>query len=406
MQPVQTETDLEGLRTRTRSWLVENVPPGWRQAMSGATAEEFVAFQKRWFAKLVPAGYAVPHWPKEYGGGGASLAEQVVIFEEFARAEAPRLLLQFVSIYHAFATIHEWGTEAQRKRYLPGILKGELWCQGFSEPNAGSDLAALKTRAERKGDRYVINGQKVWSTLGQFADFCLLLARTDAKGPKQQGITFLLMDMNTKGITRRPIQQITGDEEFCEMFFDDVEVPVENRLGEENQGWRIAQTTLSAERGLTMVDLGERIRIALDRLVIEALTPLPSGRILYDDDEFRREIADVYSRIEELRELVNLIMAHQVEGRDVSGEASIVKLTYASVSRQFTDLGLRLQEMKGQLYTPLLLGGGYETGNWMADFLNSYQFNIAGGSNEIQRNLVSERVLGLPREPKPEAPRS
>src|SRR6202008_1771492 len=171
-----------------------------------------------------------------------------------------RLLLSFVSTYHAASTFVECGTEEQKARYLPAILEGETWCQGFSEPNAGSDLASLKTRAERRGDVYVVNGQKVWSTMAQYADKCLLLVRTSSDGPKQAGITFLLMDMTAKGVSVRPINQIQGDQEYCEIFLDDVEVPVEDRVGEEGKGWAVAQTTLSSERGLTLMELSYRMR--------------------------------------------------------------------------------------------------------------------------------------------------
>jgi alkylation response protein AidB-like acyl-CoA dehydrogenase len=275
-------------------------------------------------------------------------------------------------------------------------LKGEIWCQGFSEPNAGSDLASLKTRAVLKGDRYIINGQKISSTLGQFADWCLLLVRTNSNGPKQAGITFLLMDMRSPGVVTRPIRQITGDEEFAELFLDNVEIPVENRVGLENDGWRVAQTTLSSERGLTLVELTERLARSLWRLVA-FVTPDGAGLEVLDD-EARRRIVDIASRIEALRAMISTLMARRIAGQEVPGDASIIKLAYARVLRDFSALGLRLRGMAAQRDTRYVLGAGYETGNWMFDFMNSYQWNIAGGSNEIQRNIISERVLMMPRE--------
>ncbi|MQP68307.1 acyl-CoA dehydrogenase [Niveispirillum sp. SYP-B3756] len=384
------------LRVELRAWLAENVPKDWRTQQAGDNIEGFLASQREWLSRLVKGGYATPHWAPEWPGGGRSLAEQVAIFEEIARADAPRMSLFFVSLYHAAMTLMECGTPEQRARHLPAILKGEIWCQGFSEPNAGSDLASLRTRAERKGDRYIVSGQKIWSTLGQFADQCLLLVRTDNSGPKQVGITFLLMDMKSKGVQARPIKQITGDEEFAEIFLDEVEIPVENRVGEENEGWKVAQVTLSSERGLTLVELTERLALSLWRLV-EAATA-NGHEIDRLDVEVRRRVVDIASRIEALRAMIATLMANRMAGREAVGDASIIKLAYARLSRDFTALGLRLRGMAAQRDTRYVLGAGYETGNWMFDFMNSYQYNIAGGSNEIQRNIVSERVLMMPRE--------
>jgi alkylation response protein AidB-like acyl-CoA dehydrogenase len=290
-------------------------------------------------------------------------------------------------------TLAEWGTEEQKARHLPAILNGEIWCQGFSEPNAGSDLASLKTRAHRDGDDYVVNGQKIWSTLGQHADYCLLLVRTDATGPKQAGITFLLMDMKSPGVECRPIRQITGDEEFAEIFLTDVRIPVANRIGEENQGWRVAQTTLSSERGVTIFELAERLSWSRWRL-LEAIS---DGNGAVADDQLRREAVDVFTKIEALRALVRAMMSNMMAGKDIGGTASIVKQLYAQVLREFTALGLRA-DPSSQLLAPFTLGGGHETGNWFFDYMNSFMWTIAGGTNEIQRNIISERVLGMPRE--------
>lgn len=387
---------VDRVRAEVREWLAENIPVGWREQQAGDNIEGFLASQREWLGRLVSAGYATPHWREGWPGGGRSLAEQVAIFEEIARADAPRMSLYFISLYHAAMTLFEWGTEAQKARHLPAILEGEIWCQGFSEPNAGSDLAALKTRAELRGDRYVVSGQKIWSTLGQFAHYCLLLARTDPTVPKQAGITFLLMDMKSKGVDVRPIKQITGDEEFAEIFLDEVEIPVENRVGPENQGWKVAQTTLSSERGLTLVELTERLYRSLWRLV--GLVTNQGEEADRLDDEVRRRIVDITTRIEGLRAMIAQLMAKRIAGSDSPGDASIIKLGYARILRDFTALGLSLRDMTGQLFSPYTLGAGYETGNWMFDFMNSYQWNIAGGSNEIQRNIISERVLMMPRE--------
>ncbi|QCP50388.1 acyl-CoA dehydrogenase [Trinickia violacea] len=385
---------LEDFRLNVRSWLTQNVPHRWRARMTGASADEFTAFQREWMGKVVSAGLATPHWSAQWPGGGRSLDEQIVIVEEMARADAPRLLLYFVALYHAAMTLMEWGTEEQKARHLPAILNGEIWCQGFSEPNAGSDLASLTTRAVRDGDHYVIDGQKIWSTLGQHADYCLLLVRTDASVPKQAGITFLLMDMKSPGVECRPIRQITGDEEFAEIFLSGVRVPVANRLGEENAGWRIAQTTLNSERGLTIFELSERLSWSRWRL-IEAMGGNTGGSIV--DDQLRREMVDVFTKIEALSALVKEMMKRLVAGEDTGSSASIVKLLYAQVLREYTALGVR-GASTSHLRTPFTLGAGHETGNWWFDYMNSFMWTIAGGSNEIQRNIVSERMLGMPRE--------
>lgn len=392
---MESENNPEALRGEVRAWLEQNVPKGWREAMTGVDQSLFVEAQKNWFAKLVEAGYATPHWPEGWPGGGHSLAEQKVIYEELARADAPRLIMYFVSLYHAACTLLECASPEQRDRYLPGILKGEIWCQGFSEPNAGSDLASLKTRAELRGDRYVVNGQKIWSTMAQYADRCLLLVRTGKSGPPQAGITYLLMDMKAKGVSVRPIDQITGDDEFCEIFLDDVEVPVEDRVGEENGGWAVAQATLASERGLTLVELTQRMRYALPRL---AEIMRERGRI--NDPALRRDLGAVMAKVEAACALADQYLLKRITGEEAVGDASIVKLCYARTLREFVSLGKRISGLQGLYNTACIRGATQETGNWTLDFMNSYNWSIAGGSDEVQRNIISERMLQMPREPK------
>lgn len=384
---------LETLRHEVRAWLEANAPKGWREACTSHDA--FLATQRDWFARLAEAGYAVPHWPAEWPGGGRSLAEQKIIYEELARADTPRLLLSFMSTYHAASTLFEWGSPEQQQRYIPRILDGEIWCQGFSEPNAGSDLANVRTRAERRGDVYVVNGQKLWSTMGQFADKCLLLVRTSSDGAKQAGLTYLLLDLKAKGVTARPIHQIHGDEEFAELFLDDVEVPVADRLGAEGQGWAVAQSTLSSERGLTLLELSARMRGALWRIadLIRA-----TGRD--GDTGILRDFGRLGTNVDATCALADHFLAIRIAGEERAGDASLVKLSYSRTLRDFTALGVRLGGMDAQYHQPLLFGGGMETGNWMADFMNSYAWTIAGGSDEVQRNIIAERLLGMPREPK------
>jgi alkylation response protein AidB-like acyl-CoA dehydrogenase len=387
--------DPETLRRSVRTWLAANVPAGWRAAMTGTSQESFVDAQRDWFSKLVQAGFATPHWPEGWPGGGRSLAEQKVIFEEVARADAPRLILYFVALYHAACTLMERGSPGQKDAYLPKILEGEIWCQGFSEPNAGSDLASVRTRAERRGDRYVVNGQKIWSTMAQYADRCLLLTRTGKSDPPQGGLTYLLLDMRTKGVTVRPIRQITGDDEFAEIFFDDAEIPVHDRVGEEGDGWAVAQATLSAERGLTLVELSQRLRYALPRIG----TAMRDSECL-DDPTMRGEFGRLTAKVNALCALADQYLLRRIAGEEAPGDASIVKLYYSRVLRDFTSLGLRIGGLAAQYDQGFMRGATQETGNWIVDFMNSYNWSIAGGSDEIQRNIIAERLLRMPREPR------
>lgn len=390
------QTDLEQLRSEVRAWLEANKPQDWRA--QSATQDDFVRTQRGWFEKLVEGGYAIPHWPAKWPGGGRSLAEQKVIYEELAKADCPRLLLSFVSTYHAFATLHECCTPEQQDYYLPRILEGETWCQGFSEPNAGSDLASLKCKAELVsrpgGDVYLINGQKIWSTMAQFADKCLLLVRTSSDGPKQAGITYLIMDMKAPGVSVRPIHQIQGDEEFAEIFLDNVEIPVTDRIGEEGKGWTYAQATLSSERGLTLMELSYRMRGAAWRL---AELIRENGR--EDDAGVLRDFGQLITQLDAATAIADQFLENRIAGIERLGDASIVKNTYARALRDYSRLGVRLGGIEEQYVKPITFGD-LNTGNWMADFMNSYAWTIAGGSDEIQRKIIAERMLGMPKEPK------
>ncbi len=388
--------NLEGFRAGVRDWLAANLPADWQQHMLGASEEAHIAFQKSWFRTLAAGGFVAPHWPVAWGGAGLSFAEQIVLYEEIARAGAPRLVLYFISLYHAPATLLEWGTDAQRRKHLPAILSGdEIWCQGFSEPNAGSDLAGLRTRAERRGDHYIVNGQKIWSSNAQYARYCLLLARTDPSAAKHKGISYFILDLESPGVTRRPIGMMTGGSHFCELFFDDVAIPAENLIGAENNGWAVAQATLSSERGLTILELTERLRNSFGLLLRDA-----RQRGLVADDEVRRRLVELHTRIAALRVMINNMLGRVLHGAGVGTEPSIIKVHYSELLQDFTELGVRLGGLEAQYLQPILMGGGYETGYWMHDHLYSWSWTIAGGSNEVQRNIIAERALNLPREPK------
>jgi alkylation response protein AidB-like acyl-CoA dehydrogenase len=384
-------------RDSVRAWLAEHVPEGWAERMASATREEHVAFQRDWLRTLRDGGYAAPHWPKEFGGAELSLRQQVILYEESARGHAPTLDTYFVSLNHTPATLIAYGTSEQRA-HLPLILDGELWCQGFSEPNAGSDLASLKTRAERRGDRYVVNGQKVWSSYADLADWCLLLARTDPDAPKRKGISFFLLDMKTPGVETRPIRQFTDEVEFCEIFLNDVEIPVDQRVGEENQGWTVAQTTLTSERGPAVLELEATLREGVARLMqLAADRTMPDGRRAADDGEIRQTLARAYGEVEILKLLCYKMISNLEQRGGVGPEASIIKIYYSELLQRLTEFGARLDGLPAQLAT----GPGLKVrwSHWLLEHFDSWSWTIAAGTNEIQRNLVGERVLGLPRDP-------
>ena len=392
-------SDLDAFRDRVRRWCTDHVPPDWRATQTGVGEAEFVAFQKAWFAELHAAGFAVPHWPREWGGG-MSVGEQVVLYQELAAHDAPRLVLAFVGIHHAASTLLLAGTDAQRRRHLPAILDGELWVQGFSEPEAGSDLAALRTSARRRGDEFIVTGQKLWASGGLHADWCLLLARTDPDAPKRKGISYFLMDMKTPGIDVRPIRNAIGDSHFCEVFLDDVAIPAANLVGPEHQGWQVAQQTLGAERGMTMLELAERLGNAGFRwLLDECARPRPDGTRPLDDDSVRDALATFDIELTGLRALCRKV----VEGHDAGSlgpaDPSIVKLYYSELLQRMTDFGAELAGLPAQTVLTKSMSSGWESGAWALDFIGSWEWTIPGGASEIQRTIIAERGLGLPREP-------
>ena len=383
-------------RREVRQWCRDHIPRDWRVTQSGVDETEFVRFQKAWFAELHSAGYAVPHWPAEWGGGpptrGAdpvmSVADQVVLYQELAAHDAPRLVLAFVGIHHAASTLLVAGTEKQRRRHLPAILDGELWVQGFSEPEAGSDLASLRTTARRTGDSFVVNGQKLWASGARHADWCLLLARTDPDAPKRKGISYFLMDMSTPGVDVRPIRNAVGDSHFCEIFLDDVVIPADNLIGAENAGWQVAQATLGAERGMTMLELAERLAHAGFRRLVEA-APV-------DDPVVADRLAQFEIEITGLRGMCRRIVEGVAGG---PADASIVKLYYSELLQRLTDFAVEISGPQAHTALTKPMSSGWESGSWVLDFVGSWEWTIPGGASEIQRSIIAERGLGLPREP-------
>lgn len=393
--------ELEPFRHEVRQWCSDNVPTGWRHEQAGASHEQFAAFHRRWGATLRDGGYFAPHWPSEWGGGGFSLLQQVVLAEELARADAPRNALYQVALYNAGPSILHSGTDEQKDRFLRPILDGAVWCQGFSEPNAGSDLAGLETRAVRDGDEYVVTGQKVWTSSAREADWCILLVRTDPTAPKRKGITFLLMDMHSPGIEIRPIRQATGQAEFCETFLDEVRVPVANRLGAENEGWAVTNSTLASERGVVLLDLSERLMRNGVTAFVDGLRSWTTdhGAPLSSDPAAREMAAARYAEAAVLRQLLGTMVANIVRRGGVGNEASIVKLYYSELLQGLMDDAATLQGLEAHAERAPVMSAGWETGEWLYDYLNSFSWTIGGGTSEIMRNIIGERTLGLPREP-------
>jgi alkylation response protein AidB-like acyl-CoA dehydrogenase len=389
---------LEELRRSVREWCAAHVPPDWRDRQRGASHQELVDFLGWWGSQLREAGLLAPHWPKEWGGG-FSVPEQVVIAEELARGDVPRNALYHVAIFNVAPALLHAGTGAQRDRFLPGIWDGEVWCQGFSEPNAGSDLASLQTRAVPDGDRFVVSGQKLWTSWAKEADWCMLLARTDADAPKHQGISCLIADMHSPGIEVRPIKQAWGPADFNEVFFDDVVVPVDNLIGAENGGWAVAYGTLAAERAIAILEATERLRCnGIEAAVADAAERrLESGEPALQDGAARELLASLYAEVHVLRHVLNEMIDDILRGADVSATSSIIKVLYSELLHKLTRYVTDLYGVAGQLDAPVLACAGWETGFWMNDYIHSFGWLIGGGTNEILRNVIGERMLGLPR---------
>ncbi|OAA26906.1 acyl-CoA dehydrogenase [Frankia sp. EI5c] len=398
--PAGTEAgDLAEFRAEVRRWCREHVPADWRRAQTGASDEEFAAFQQDWFQQLRAAGYAVPHWPAEWGGG-MPVAQQVVLYQELAAHDAPRLVLGFVSIHHAASTLLAAGTDEQRRRHLPAILDGEIWVQGFSEPEAGSDLASLRTTARRDGETFVVDGQKLWASGAAHADWCLLLARTDPDAPKRRGISYFLMDMRSPGIDVRPVRNAVGDSHFCEVFLNGVVIPAENLVGPVNAGWQVAQATLSAERGMTMLELAERLGNAGFRWLVETCRrPGPGGGRPVDDPLVADRLAALETEIAGLRALCRGLVERHEAGTAGPAEASVVKLYYSELLQRTMDFAVEVAGLPAHAELRKPASSGWESGAWVLDFIGSWEWTIPGGTSEIQRTIIGERGLGLPREP-------
>ena len=385
-------------RKEVRSWFEGNAQPktpvGGPALFLDGDSPESATEAKRFQAKLAEAGLAGITWPPQYGGRGGTLIEQVIFQEEAAAFEVPGGILLTTGLALAGPTIMAHGTEKQKDRFLRRILSGEeIWCQLFSEPGAGSDLASLRTRAVLQGDHWVVNGQKVWSSGAKYADWGLLLARTDPDQPKHHGITYFLLDMSTPGVAVRPLRQITGDAHFNEVFLDDVRIPAENILGQLNAGWTITQTTLMNERMM----VGGETPIDPHQIIELARRTNRNGQPAIDDPNMRQRIADVYIRAAIFQFLRQEAITKLKSGQVPGPEGSIAKLTIAHLHNLVSNLGLDLQGPAGMLFN----GSAVAEGAWQKSFLEAPAVRIGGGTDEIQRNIIGERLLGLPREPDP-----
>ncbi len=353
------------------------------------------AYDASWQRRLFDAGYAGMNWPSEYGGRAAPLGHQLVYFEEHARAKAPAPGTMFVGTRHAGPTLIAEGSDEQRSFHLPRILSGEdVWCQGFSEPEAGSDLASLRTRAVREGDEYVVTGHKIWSTRAQVADWCELLVRTDPDAPKHQGISWLILDMNSPGIDVRPLQTIDNDDHFCEVYLDDVRVPVANLVGAENDGWRVTNVTLRFERGTAFASHTIEMRETLHALVAMAKRRYTGSATAWDDAGLRRDVGAMAAEVTALWRMTQLSIAEVERTGTPAQFGSAIKLRYSELVQDIADLFVRVAGRPAIAGAPV---AGMDSGRLVHDYLWWLHTTIAAGTSQIQRNLIAERILGLPK---------
>ncbi len=405
MQPTHS-AEAEAYREKVQAFLAEHLPSNWKGigALDPDARDEFVS---TWRRTLAENGLVAPEWPQEYGGSGLSRAEKVVLAEEFARAGVPMGgPTDGFGVTMVGNTILRWGTEEQKQHFLPRILSGEdLWCQGYSEPNAGSDLGNLGCRAVLDGDEWVLNGQKIWTSAGHLANWIFVLARTDPDGPKHKGITFLLVPMDQPGIEVRPIRMISGESEFNEVFFTDARTARENVVGEVNGGWAVAMTLLGYERGEGAATQAIGYRTELDRL-----TELARHRGVLDDPLVRQRLAWAHSKVEIMRWNGLRVLTDYLAGRAPGPEAGLGKLYWSEYHRQVTELAVDVLGPEAMVPRGKAPGSAFraddpgvdplDVRSWTDTFLNARAGTIYAGTSQIQRNIIGEMVLGLPKEPR------
>jgi alkylation response protein AidB-like acyl-CoA dehydrogenase len=391
----QTEREF---RDKLRGWLAETLPtlPA-RPDQDDWPARR--AYDTGWQRTLFDAGYAGVDWPAAHGGLGATPTEQLIFLEETAAARAPYVGANFVGLLHAGPTLIVEGNDAQRARHLPRILRGdEVWCQGFSEPDAGSDLASLRTTAVRDGDDFVINGRKIWTSMAQIADYCELLVRTDPGAPKHRGISWLILPMDTPGVDVRPLRTAAGTSEYSELVLDDVRVPAANLVGPQNDGWRVAMVTFSFERGTAFIsEVIESRNILAEIASIARATPARSGGTLWDDAALRRDVGRLLADVHGLWALIRKNVSEASAGIIPVQGASVFKLRFTENRQKIGDLAAHVLG-RASLAISDLPGG--RNGHLVEDRITTLAWTIAAGTSQIQKNILAERSLGLPKEPR------
>ena len=406
MQPTYS-ADAEAYRQKVQAFLAEKLPSNWGGigALEGDAVREFVT---EWRNTLYEANYLAPGWPVEYGGAGLTATEQVILAEEFTKAGVPTGgPNDAFGIQMLGNTLLVMGTEEQKKYYLPRILSGEdTWCQGYSEPNAGSDLGNVGLKAVLDGDQWILNGQKIWTSAGHLADHIFTLARTDPDAPKHKGISFLLVDMRQPGIEVRPIKMISGESEFNEVFYTDAVCPKENMVGGLNEGWRTAMALLGFERGEAAATQWIRFQAEVDRLLV-----LAKERGVADDPVIRQRLAWAYSKVQIMRYNGMRVLTQFLKGHHPGPDAAIGKLYWSEYHKIVTELAVDIYGAEGMTVSgrePTSAFGADDAGapnstaSWVNTFLNARAGTIYAGSSQIQRNIIGEMVLGLPKEPRPQ----
>ena len=397
--------EADAYREKVQAFLAEHLPAGW-SGIGALSREEAEAFTAQWRDILRDHGYLASSWPEAYGGPGLTALEQVILAEEFQRAGVPLGAPNDVfSIQMVGNTILQWGTDEQKRHFIPRILSGaDVWCQGYSEPNAGSDLGNLGCRAVLDGDEWVINGQKIWTSAGHLANWIFVLTRTDPDAPKHKGITFLLCPMDQPGVEVRPIEMLSGESEFNEVFFNDARCPAENVVGEVNGGWAVAMTLLGYERGEAAATFPLMFRTELDRLV-----ELARARGATHDPVLRQRLASAHTQVEVMRYLGLRTLTQFLAGHQPGPEASIFKLSWSEHHRRVTELAVDILGAEAMTPSGRWPASSFQTddpgapndsASWVGTFFNARAGTIYAGSSEIQRNIVGELVLGLPKEPR------
>jgi alkylation response protein AidB-like acyl-CoA dehydrogenase len=389
----------EAFRREFAEWVDNNLPEDFDPAkpFNYKTSEELLQAYKKFQKKLYDAGYSAMHYPKEYGGQGKTMVEEAIVLQTLAQKCMELRQPGVITFGMAVPTIYTCGNEEQKKKYLPRIMDGtHLWCQGFSEPEAGSDAANASTTAVLKGDHYVVNGQKVWTSMAHMADYCILLVRTNPDLEKHRGLSYLLVDMKAPGVDVRPMRQMTGEAEFNEVFFDNVEVPAENLVGNEGDGWGIAITTLMFERTVGDVTMGARYEKLIEELMGMAQTVKNAGRPAIEDPLIRQKLAQHYIEVMVLKYHGIRNFSKTMKGGVPGPEGSVGKLLWSEPNQRFTEDAVMLQGALGQITE----GSQWSVidGYWQYAFLRSKGTTIEAGSSEIQRNIIGERVLGLPKD--------